>query len=256
MQTVILEGELGNRFGRRWNTNCDKLIDIFKLIECQREGFRQYMMECSDAGIQFDIKRGEDYLEDESELLLKLNNDDVVVTPIPAGSKGAAGKLIAAIIIIYAGWALAGAQAGTAAMASAEGISVASAGGTAAAAQYYGGYALMMIGTSLGLRAINEMLAPNPADDDDDDSSLFGGQVNTTQQGVPVPIAYGELIVGGATISAGFTPYLSKAERATTYMPGDTPNEGIAAGTTTGGGYGEGDQELVDETVEVEQEEL
>ena len=101
MQTVVLEGELGNRFGKRWNTNCNRLLDIFKLIECQREGFRQYMMECNDAGIQFDIKRGDAYLEDESELLLKLNNDDVVVTPIPAGSKGAAGKLIAAIIIIY-----------------------------------------------------------------------------------------------------------------------------------------------------------
>ena len=32
MQRVLLEGELGNRFGREWNTSCDKLIDIFKLI--------------------------------------------------------------------------------------------------------------------------------------------------------------------------------------------------------------------------------
>ena len=31
---------------------------------------------------------------------------------------------------------------------------------------------------------------------------LFNGPVNTTQQGLPVPIAYGELVVGGAVISA------------------------------------------------------
>ena len=59
MQTVILNGELGNRFGKRWKMNCNTLLDTFKLIECQRKGFRQYMMECNDAGIQFDIKRGD-----------------------------------------------------------------------------------------------------------------------------------------------------------------------------------------------------
>ena len=264
MQTVILEGEFGNRFGKRWNTNCNTLLDIFKLIECQREGFKQYIMECHDAGTQFDIRRGDDYLEDEREVLLKLNDDDVVITPIPAGSKGA-GKLLAAIVIIWAGyWIVQGAAV------AGGGLGAASAYPGTAAGKFMAnvgfkmgstwgarvGYGLMLSGASLGLRSINEMLAPNPSNDDEEDVSLLGGTVNTTQQGVPVPIAYGELIVGGATISAGFTPYLSKAERATTYMPGDTPNEGIAAGTTTGGGYGEGDQELVDETVEVEQEEL
>jgi len=275
MQTVVLEGELGNRFGRRWNTNCNTLLDIFKLIECQREGFRQYMMECNDAGIQFDIKRGDAYLEDESELLLKLNNDDVVVTPIPAGSKGAAGKLIAAIIIIYAGWAIAGAASTGATVAGGTGVvgGTTAGFGTAAGtvgmptagtayaganAAYMGGYALMMVGTSLGLRAISEMLAPNPADDSEEDVSLLGGTLNTTQQGVPVPIAYGELIVGGATISAGYTNYWNKFEVATAFLPGSSgaTNVVVIPPGSVINNAAAGDTTVVDPTTSTEQGEL
>ena len=262
MQRVLLEGELGNRFGREWNTSCDKLIDVFKLIECQREGFRQYMMECNDAGIQFDIKRGDAYLEDESELLLKLNNDDVVVTPIPAGSKGAAGKLIAAIIIIYAGWLIAGWASTAGALAGGGGIG----GAVAGSAPYAGmikaagvaGYGLMMVGTSLGLRAISEMLAPNPADDSEEDVSLLGGTLNTTQQGVPVPIAYGELIVGGATISAGYTNYWNKFEVATAFLPGSSgaTNVVVIPPGSVINNAAAGDTTVVDPTVSVEQGEL
>ena len=261
MQTVVLEGELGNRFGRRWNTNCNTLLDIFKLIECQREGFRQYMMECNDAGIQFDIKRGDAYLEDESELLLKLNNDDVVVTPIPAGSKGAAGKLIAAIIIIYAGWALAASGAawgGVAGGTMGTGAGMGIFGTYAGTGAVYAGYGIMMIGTSLGLRAISEMLAPNPADDSEEDVSLLGGTINTTQQGVPVPIAYGELIVGGATISAGYTNYWNKFEVATAFLPGSSgaTNVVVIPPGSVINNAAAGDTTVVDPTTSTEQGEL
>ena len=258
MQTVVLEGELGNRFGRRWNTNCNTLLDIFKLIECQREGFRQYMMECNDAGIQFDIKRGDAYLEDESELLLKLNNDDVVVTPIPAGSKGAAGKLIAAIIIIYAGWAIAGAAATGMAGVGSAGAGMGIFGTQMGTGFLYAGYGIMMIGTSLGLRAISEMLAPNPAGDSEEDVSLLGGTINTTQQGVPVPIAYGELIVGGATISAGYTNYWNKFEVATAFLPGSSgaTNVVVIPPGSVINNAAAGDTTVVDPTVSVEQGEL
>ena len=36
-------------------------------------------------------------------------------------------------------------------------------------------------------------------------SYAFGGAVNTTAQGQPVPIGYGRMIIGGAVISAGIT---------------------------------------------------
>ena len=36
-------------------------------------------------------------------------------------------------------------------------------------------------------------------------SYLFNGAVNTTEQGQPIPLLYGELIVGSAVVSAGLT---------------------------------------------------
>ena len=265
MQTVILEGEFGNRFGKRWNTNCNTLLDIFKLIECQREGFKQYIMECHDAGTQFDIRRGDDYLEDEREVLLKLNDDDVVITPIPAGSKGA-GKLLAAIVIIWAGyWIVQGAAV------AGGGLGAASAYPGTAAGKFMAnvgfkrgstwgarvGYGLMLSGASLGLRSINEMLAPNPSNDDEEDVSLLGGTVNTTQQGVPVPIAYGELIVGGATISAGYSNYYGSFEVGTWRLPGQATSSNlvIPPGSVLNV-PGSGDESVVDETTSSEQDEL
>jgi predicted phage tail protein len=61
------------------------------------------------------------------------------------------------------------------------------------------------MGASLVLGGIAQLLAPTPkaADPSDKPSYLFNGPVQTSQQGYPVPVGYGELIVGGAVISAG-----------------------------------------------------
>ena len=211
MQRVLLEGELGNRFGREWNTSCDKLIDIFKLIECQRDGFRPYMIECQENGIMFEIKRGNEYIQDESELLLSVSDDDITVFPVPAGSKGNVGKLIMAALIIYGGYVLMSSVAGAGA-----GGTVAATPGSVTAptldamtrgqaiARMAGGYTMMAIGTSMGLRTINEMLLPDPAQTEDD-SYLFNGPVNNAEQGAAIPILYGEMIVGGVTINSSYT---------------------------------------------------
>ena len=109
----------------------------------------------------------------------------------------------------------------------------------------------------LGLRAINEMLAPNPAGDDGDDVSLLGGTINTTQQGVPVPIAYWELIVGGATISAGYSNYYGSFEVGTWRLPGQATSSNlvIPPGSVLNV-PGSGDESVVDETTSSEQDEL
>ena len=194
MQRVLLEGELGNRFGREWNTSCDKLIDIFKLIECQRDGFRPYMIECQENGIMFEIKRGNEYIQDESELLLSVSDDDITVFPVPAGSKGNVGKLIMAALLIWGGMYV---------------LQTAAAFSTVIPQWAYTtmqvvGYSSMVIGTSMGLRTINEMLMPDPAQTEDD-SYLFNGPINNAEQGAAIPILYGEMIVGGVTINSSYT---------------------------------------------------
>jgi predicted phage tail protein len=222
MQTVILKGELGNRFGEKWNVNCDNLLGIFKLIECQREGFRPYMLECQENEIEFSVQRGNTYVEDESELLMSVGEHDITITPLPRGSKGV-GKLVAAVFLIAAGYWIVHAAGTAAAMGS--GFSGFTLGATKAI-----GYSLMVMGTSMGLRTINEMLMPTSDQDDEDDSHLFGGPTNNTAEGTPIPIAYGELMVGGVVINGSYT-----ATKGKSYGSGSTnTTDGVMS--TRGGG--------------------
>tara|TARA_Y100000590_G_scaffold430216_1_gene543614 strand:+ start:225 stop:926 length:702 start_codon:yes stop_codon:yes gene_type:complete len=206
MQAVILKGELGNRFGEKWNVNCENLLGIFKLIECQREGFRPYMLKCQENEIDFSIQRGNEYIEDESELLMSVGDKDITITPVPRGSKGKVGKLIAAALLIYLSF-----QVGpeVTSVATAEGMTVTA--GAWTTAHTVGSYALLVMGTSLGLRTLSEMMMPSSDQDDEDDSHLFGGPTNNTAEGVPIPIAYGEIIVGGVVINGSYTATKGKS---------------------------------------------
>ena len=74
MQTVYLNGDIA-KFGAVWNTNCSNIRDIFRLIECQTPGFRKYLIDASEAGVNYEIKRGEDFLETPDDLFLSLNDE-------------------------------------------------------------------------------------------------------------------------------------------------------------------------------------
>ena len=99
MQRVKLVGEI-SKFGSSWEADCANIRDIFKLIECQTPGFRKHMTEAAEAGVAYEIKRGEDFLESADELLLSLNEEDIIITEVPAGAKSGASKLIAGILLI------------------------------------------------------------------------------------------------------------------------------------------------------------
>jgi predicted phage tail protein len=62
---------------------------------------------------------------------------------------------------------------------------------------------------SLVLGGIAQLLTPIPkiggAEDDPRKSYSFSGVQNVSRQGVPVPIVYGEMIVGSIVISAGIS---------------------------------------------------
>ena len=240
MQTVYLKGDMGDRFGEKWSMNVSNAQDIFKLIECQRDGFKKYMLDCVENNIDFTVQRGEDLI-DETELMLSLGEEDITVTPIPAGSKGNVGKLIAAALLIYTGYwmyqgaAMAGAGTTTAAQAAimeggpSAARTLLNAGINMGKAGKFLGYTAMAIGTSLGLTTVTQMLLPDANNDQEDDSHLFSGPINSTVQGGAVPVLYGEMMVGGHTINASYTS--SMASSWGSGMPGrDNPlgiDEGI-----------------------------
>ena len=120
--------------------------------------------------------------------------------PVVAGA-GAVGRIIAGIALI----ALAIALPGIGLAAGAKGAAVIF-GTTFSSISLGIGFA----GLSLVLGGVAQLLTPTPkvpqgADNQDDPrkSYSFSGIQNTSRQGVPVPIVYGETIVGSVVISAG-----------------------------------------------------
>ena len=200
MQKVKLVGEI-SKFGSTWETECANIRDIFKLIECQTPGFRQHLLQGAEAGIGYEIKRGEDYLENENELLLSLNKEDIIITEVPAGSKGGT-KILAAIAIIAVVAATGGFAAGGYAVTMGTGAAAGSVTGLS-----FAGKLLVGLATNLALSGLAEIMAPGPeTDTKQEEGYLFSGPTNNMQQGLPVPVCYGELLVGGAPMSVSFRP--------------------------------------------------
>ena len=118
--------------------------------------------------------------------------------PVVAGA-GAVGRILAGVALI--------------ALAFIPGIGTATAAAIAAGAKAgltVVGTALFGLGASLALGGVAQLLTPTPkvpqgADNQDDPrkSYSFSGVQNTSRAGTPVPIVYGETLVGSVVISAG-----------------------------------------------------
>ena len=200
MQRVILLGEMGQRFGETWEMNVDYIKDIFKLIDCQRAGFREYLLECHENGTDFTMQRGKEFIGEE-ELLLSVGNEDIIITPIPAGSKSGIGKILAAIAIIVVFIVMPAAIVAAGSMGT---ITMGSA--MAGVAATTGGMMAISMAVSLALNGINQMLMPGPEiDKETPDNYLFNGSSEHIKEGLPIPLCYGEMIVGGGLINQTMT---------------------------------------------------
>jgi predicted phage tail protein len=118
--------------------------------------------------------------------------------PVVAGA-GAVGRIILGAALIVGAFFTGGATIGLLGLAAPIAVST----------------VLLGVGASLVLGGVAQLLTPVPkipqgvsnsgkdTDDDPRKSYSFSGIQNTSRQGVPVPIVYGETVVGAVTISAG-----------------------------------------------------
>ena len=113
--------------------------------------------------------------------------------PVVAGA-GATGRIILGALLIIGAFFTGGATIGLLGLAAPVAVSS----------------VLLFAGATLLLGGVAQLLTPTPkvtqgADGQDDPrkSYSFSGIQNTSRQGIPVPIVYGETIVGSVVISAG-----------------------------------------------------
>ena len=124
--------------------------------------------------------------------------------PVVAGAGATARIIIGVALIALAfipGVGFAAAVAAKAATATAAATAATAAGFTAV------GSALLGLGATLVLGGVGQLLTPNPTTSKDEGdprkSFSFSGIQNVSRAGVPVPVVYGETLVGSVVISAG-----------------------------------------------------
>jgi len=141
----------------------------------------------------------------------------IKIVPVLGGAGGGVAKIVAGVALVAAAIVFAPLGAGFLGL----GAGAISAGGSA----FLAGASVLAgtIGTSLILGGVAQLLSPTPQIGDFGPASLggsrntstqateldpqesysFSGIQNTSRQGTPVPVVYGETIVGSVVISAG-----------------------------------------------------
>jgi len=126
---------------------------------------------------------------------------EIKIVPVMTGA-GSTGRIIAGIALIALSFGVATLAAGA--------YLAGTLSGFAAQAIGFATQAGLYIGAGLAISGVAQLLTPTPqvpqgsdSQDDPRKSYSFSGSQNVSRQGVPVPIVYGETIVGSVVISAG-----------------------------------------------------
>lgn len=182
MTNIYLTGDLGEKFGSHWKLEARNIVEAIRGISVQREGFLNYITEQAGKGIHYTIQKGEELINGDTDALLSLGGQDLVISPAVEGSNA---KQTIGYILMIASFFIDPTGATATQVAAMQ------------AAVFTVGSMLVMEGT------LDKLMKDSPANTNE--AYLFNGPENNVKQGIPVPLCYGKLEIGGAPINFGFT---------------------------------------------------
>jgi len=190
MTTILLSGSLAQEFGRKNVRHLESgtTQEAFSALKHTIKGFEDFVAAASRRGTRFAIFRNRENVGEDRFTLG--GTTEIRIVPVIAGSKnGGLFQVVAGIALIAVG-------------------AVASAFG-----QAWIGAPLMQIGIAMAIGGAIQLLTPVPssktgsqqeqAGTENKPSYLFNGAFNSTQQGLPVPIVYGQMLVGSSVVGVG-----------------------------------------------------
>lgn len=190
MRNVYLHGALGREFGRKFQFEADSIADAICALRANfprfanaiRDGFFKVIVGKSiNNGVQ---------LAEQQIGGFNLGNNDLHIVPATQGRKrGGLGKIVAGIALI-----------GLSMIPGLAPIIGTTLWGTTTVGSVVG-----TLGTSMLLTGVASLIAPEIDSGDTKESFTMTGPVSNTREGGIVPIAYGEVIVGGSMISGGIS---------------------------------------------------
>lgn len=236
-QTVRLLGGLGERYGSEHKYHdLRSPADAIKLLCINKPEFAKELAKAHESGVGYTLVQAGDFLGYE-DLSLPLGQNDLVLTPVIAGSGGSTGQILlgvgliaAAIVFAPAGAGFLGAGLGIGASTSAT-FSLAAGAYIATTTSVLTAslsVALGVIGTGLVLGGTAQLLSPQPTiptlnnqnrtapgentnatgpqgvsrATSGEQSYAFSGPANTVGVGATVPLVYGKLLIGSHLLSS------------------------------------------------------
>lgn len=197
MKKAYLHGELGKKFGKRFEFEIDSAQDLIAALSNNFEGFTNYLFDKEQEGVSYIvlnkditcIKNAAEFKNscaNKTNYNLKSNNQEFHIVPIAAG-----GGPVAAVFAAVAKW-WADAKILTKIMA-------------------------IATATQIAITVLSKPPKPPQRKDPVSTKSfLMSGAVNRTSQGVAVPLGYGRLMVGSTNISARKKTFNLKRNSAST----------------------------------------
>ncbi len=206
---ILLLDELGDRWGKTHIYHDLKSpCEAVKLLFINYPDLKSYFATAHEGGISFTVVQAGEFLSYE-DLSLPLGQNDLVITPVVTGSRGALKAIIGVGFILATGGF--GAGAGTALFGMTGKTAVAIAG------------VASKVGFALLLSGVSDMISPQPQipsfefdaplsgftggaggitrGSDGSQSYAYTGAANTVGLGKTIPVVYGKALIGGHILS-------------------------------------------------------
>jgi predicted phage tail protein len=205
MKVVKVYGALRKYLGGQCRfefDGCSTPAQAIKALCVNFPGLAKWLIESESNGMAFRVTRGLDKItnEDQEGLFQPWSDREVFsITPVIVGAKKFFKAILGAVLVVAA-IVFFPAAAGAAAAFTVGPVALSATG-----------LAIASVGASLLLTGIAEIISPMPKmggftsgpEATRLESFSFSGIVNTSKQGMAVPICYGRAFVGSAVISSG-----------------------------------------------------
>ena len=196
MKVVKVYGALREQLGQsRFEFVADTPAQALKALLVNFPGLEKWLLDSEKHGVAYRVTVGNQpvHNDDVSGLFLPWSEQEVFsITPVLMGAGNGAGSIILGVALIAASIFIPGATA-------------------IGFGMQFGAISMSVgvIGAGLILGGVAQIISPTPkppgiAEEPTRlESNSFSGIVNTTRQGVAVPIAYGRVFAGSVVLSAG-----------------------------------------------------
>lgn len=219
MKVVKVYGALRKLLGGRcrFEFEVDTPAQALKALCVNFPGLDKWLMDREAEGTAFRVSVGKDKITNEAPegLVLPWSEREVFsITPVICGAGQGAGQILAGIGFIALAIVLGPAAGGFLGLGMGlSGVTAGAAAGSAAMGLVGGAFAsaIGFVGVSLVIGGVANLISPQASmggltsgrEAARLESFTFSGIVNTSKQGLPVPVAYGRVFVGSAVISSG-----------------------------------------------------